>query len=155
MASKLLAKNVKVVLGSAKPETAMSGVAYYPADASFVDVSGYEFVHILAHLGTLHASDTPVLTPKCCDAATLGTADVIDSSLAHTCDVTNDDGQFVVWTIAVENLPADHHFLTLATSGTLTNGSYIDVIFLLDGARQLPVTQPAGLPAAHQYSWVG
>ena len=156
MASKLIAKNVKLVLGSPKPETAMSGVAYYPADGSFVDVSGFEFVHIIAHLGTLHASDTPVLTPKCCDAATLGTADVIDSTLAHTCDVTNDDGQCVVWTIAVENLPTDHHFVTLATSGTLTNGSYIDVIYLLDGAREKPVTQPSAvLPAAHQYAWVG
>jgi hypothetical protein len=153
----ILAKNMKVVLGSAKPETAMSGVAYYPANGSFIDVSGYEYVHILAHLGTLHTSDTPVLTPKCCDAATLGTADTIDSTLAHTCDVTNDDGQCVVWTIQVDTLPVDHHFLTLATSGTLTNGSYIDVLFLLDKARELPVTQDTTnvLPAAHQYSWAG
>lgn len=155
MASKLLAKNVKVALGSGKPETAMSGVAAYPASGAFVDVSGFEYVHILAHLGTLHTSDTPVLTPKCSDAVG-GTLDVIDSSLAHTCNVTTDDGLFVVWTIAVENLPADHHFLALATSGTLTNGSYIDVVFLLDGARTLPVSQAAtALPSANQYSWVG
>lgn len=156
MASKILANNMKVVLGSAKPETAMSGVAAYPASGSYIDVSGYEYVHIVAHLGTLHASDTPVLAPKCSDANN-GTLDVIDSTLAHTCDVTADDGQCVVWTIAVENLPVDHHFLALATSGTLTNGSYIDVLFLLDGARRLPVSQDTTnvLPAAHQYSWVG
>lgn len=150
----ILAKNVKVALGSAKPETAMSGVAAYPASGSFVDVSGFEYVHIVAHLGTLHASDTPTLEPKCSDAAN-GTLDQISSTLIHTCDVTNDDGQFVVWTIQVDTLPADHHFLSVATGGTLTNGSYIDVIFLLAGAREMPVTQAAALPSAHQYVWAG
>jgi hypothetical protein len=151
----ILAKNVKVALGSAKPETAMSGVAAYPASGSFVDVSGFEYVHILAHLGTLHTSDTPVLTPKCSDAVG-GTLDVIDSSLAHTPDPDGDDGECVVWTIQVDTLPADHHFLALATSGTLTNGSYIDVVFLLAGAREMPVTQTtAVLPTASQYVWVG
>lgn len=156
MASKILHNNMKVVLGSSKPETAMSGVAAYPASGSYIDVSGYEYVHILAHLGTLHASDTPVLTPKCSDSAS-GTLDTIDSSLAHTCDISGDDGQCVSWTIAVENLPTDHHFLALATSGTLTNGSYIDVLFFLAGPRHLPVTQDTTnvLPTAHQYSWVG
>lgn len=152
---RVLAQVVKLALGSAKPETAMSGVVAYPASGSYVDVSGYERVHIIAHLGTLHADDTPVLTPKCADAAN-GTLDVIDSSLAHTCDVTNDDGQCVVWTIATANLPEDHHFVALATSGTLTNGSYVDVLYLLDGARELPVSQSATvLPGAHQYSLVG
>lgn len=151
----ILAKNVKVVLGSAKPETAMSGVAAYPASGSFVDVSGFEYVHILAHLGTLHTSDTPVLTPKCSDAVG-GTLDVIDSSLAHTPDPDGDDGEWVVWTIQVDMLPADHHFLALATSGTLTNGSYIDVVFLLAGAREMPVTQTtAVLPSGSQYVWAG
>lgn len=150
----ILAKNMKVMLGSAKPETAMSGVAAYPASGSYVDVSGFEYVHILAHLGTLHASDTPTLEPKCADAAN-GTLDRIDATLVHTCDVTNDDGQFVVWTIQVDTLPADHHFMALATGGTLTNGSYIDVIFLLAGAREMPVTQAAALPSAHQYIWAG
>lgn len=151
----ILAKNVKVVKGSAKPETAMSGVAAYPASGSFVDVSGFEYVHILAHLGTLHTSDTPVLTPKCSDAVG-GTLDVIDSSLAHTPDPDGDDGEWVVWTIQVDTLPVDHHFLALATSGTLTNGSYIDVVFLLAGAREMPVTQTtAVLPSASQYVWAG
>lgn len=139
----------KIALGSAKPETAMSGVAAYPASGSFIDVSGYEVAHIVAHLGTLHASDTPVLTPKCSDAAN-GTLDVIDSSLAHTCDVTNDDGDVVIWSIEVRKLPLDHHFLALATSGTLTNGSYIDVLFVLEGGAQ-PVTQPATVTAAFNY----
>ena len=70
--------------------------------------------------------------------------------------MTNDDGQFVTWTIETATLPADHHFVALALSGTLTNGSYADVLFLLEG-RHRPVTQDTTnqLPTAHQYSWVG
>ena len=94
------AERLKVVLGSGKPETAMSGVAAYPASGSFVDVSGFEVAHIVAHLGALHASDTPTLTPKCSDAAN-GTLDVIDASLAHTCNVTDDDGKVLIWSIEV------------------------------------------------------
>ena len=94
----------KVVRGSAKPETAMSGMAAYPASGAFVDVTGYEFVHVIAHLGTVHASDTPVLTVKCSDAIN-GTLDVIDASLAHTVDVTNDDGKDLIWSIEVRKLP--------------------------------------------------
>lgn len=151
MISGSLAEKMKVVLGSAKPETAMSGVASYPASGSFVDVSGYEFVHIVAHLGTLHASDTPTLAPKCSDSAS-GTLDTIDATLTHTCDVSNDDGDVVTWSIEVRKLALDHHFLALATGGTLTNGSYIDVLFFLEGGSQ-PVTQPSTVSA--DYDWLG
>ncbi len=144
-----LSERMKVALGSAKPETAMSGVAAYPASGSFVDVSGFEVAHIVAHLGAVHGSDTPTLTPKCSDAVG-GTLDVIDAALLHTVDVTNDDGDVLVWSIEVRKLPLDHHFLALATGGTLTNGSYIDVLFLLEGGAQ-PVTQPATVAAAFNY----
>lgn len=145
-----LSEKMKVVLGSAKPETAMSGVAAYPASGSYIDVSGYEFVHIIAHLGTLHGSDTPTLEPKCSDSAS-GTLDSIDAAnLTHTCDVTNDDGDVVTWDIEVRKLPLDHHFLTLATGGTLTNGSYIDVLYLLENGGQ-PVSQPATVAASYTY----
>lgn len=155
MTSKIIWNNMKLVKGKTLVETAMTGVGAYPASGSYIDVSGFEYVHILVHLGTLHTSDTPVLTPKCSDSAS-GTLDVIDASLAHTPDPDGDDGEWVAWTIAVENLPIDHHFLALAATGTLTNGSYIEVLFLLDGARNLPVTQAtAVLPAASRYSWVG
>jgi len=143
------AERFKLALGSAKPETAMSGVAAYPASGSYIDVSGYEVAHVVAHLGTLHASDTPVLQPKCADAAN-GTLDVIDSSLAHTCNVTDDDGKVLVWSIEVRKLPEDHHFLALATSGTLTNGSYVDVLFFLEGGSQ-PATQPTTVAADFDY----
>lgn len=150
MISMYLNENSKVVLGSPKPETAMSGVAAYPASGSYIDVSGFEYVDIIAHLGTLHASDTPTLEPKCSDAAD-GTLDVIDTTnLKHTCDVTNDDGDLVLWTIETRKLPLDHHFLSLATGGTLTNGSYVDVIFVLHHGAQ-PATQPATVAASYKY----
>lgn len=149
-----LVERMWVVRGPTNCETAMSGVSALPASGSYIDVSGYEFVHIIAHLGTLHASDTPVLTPKVADSAS-GTLDVIDSTLAHTCNVTTDDGKFVVWSIEVRKLALDHHFIALALSGTLTNGSYVDVVFLLENGSQ-PVSQTtAQVPSANQYHWLG
>jgi len=150
MSNGSFAERFRVVRGSAKPETAMSGVAAYPASGSYIDVSGYEFVHIIAHLGTLHASDTPTLEPQCADAAD-GTLDAIDATnLKKTVDVTNDDGDVVIWSIEVRKLPEDHHFLALDTGGTLTNGSYIDVLFLLEGGAQ-PVTQPSTVCNSYNY----
>jgi len=153
MRNRVLANNYLIARGNANCETALSGISALPASGSFVDVSGYEYVHILIHLGTLHASDSPVFEPKCSDAAN-GTLDRIDSTLAKTPDVTADDGQVLVWSIKTDTLPADHHFLAVAVSGTLTNGSYADVLFLLE-PRHLPVTQTAAVcPSDNQFYWV-
>lgn len=133
-------------------ETAMSGVAAYPASGSFIDVSGYEFAHIVAHAGTIHASDTPVWTP-CCSDAVGGTQDTISSDLVHTPNVTDDDGGVTVWSIEVRKLPVDHHFLLLKQTGTLTNGSYVDVMCYLEGGS-LPVTQPTAVTTT-SYDYLG
>lgn len=151
MSDRILANNMLVMRGPTNCETALSGVAALPASGSFIDVSGYEYVHVIVHLGTIHGSDTPVFTLKCSDAAN-GTLDVIDSSLAIT-PAVNDDGEFLHWTLKVDTLPADHRFVALAVSGTLTNGSYADVIFLLDGARHAPVTQTQ-VSSGAQVAWV-
>jgi hypothetical protein len=154
MESMVLAEKMKVVRANANCETALSGLSALPASGSFVDVSGFEVAHIIVHLGTVHTSDSPVFTPKCSDAAN-GTLDVIDSSLAKTPDPDADDGQFLVWSIQVNKLALDHHFLAVALSGTLTNGSYADVIFLLEGGSE-PVSQSATyLPSDNQFTWVG
>ena len=153
MRNRILANNYLIARGNTNCETALSGVSALPASASYIDVSGYEYVHILAHLGTLHTSDTPVFTPKCADSAS-GTLDVIDSTLAKTPDPDADDGQVLAWSIKTDTLPSDHHFLSLAVSGTLTNGSYADVVFLLE-PRHMPVTQTAAVcPSDNQFSWV-
>ena len=141
----------KIEKGNALAETAVTGLTSWPASGAFIDVSGYEFVHIVAHMGTIHASDTPALEPKCSDSVS-GTLDVISATLAHTCNVTTDDGDILVWSIEVRKLALDHHFLALAVSGTLTNGSYIDVQFFLEGGSQ-PVTQGTGVVG--DYKWLG
>jgi len=151
MISGSFSENMKIVLARALVETAMSGVTSYPASGSFVDVSGYEWAHIVAHLGTLNVGDSPTLEPKCSDSAS-GTLDVISATLVHTCDVDNDDGDVLVWSIEVRKLALDHHFLALATGGTLTHGSYIDVMFYLEGGAK-PVTQPATVVG--DYKWLG
>jgi hypothetical protein len=150
MNTRIFADDVKLVQGTALCETALSGVSALPASGSFVDTRGHDVVHIIAHLGTLNASDTPTLEPKCSDAVD-GTLDQIDASLACTPNVTDDDGDFIVWTIETKKLPASHYFLAVAVSGTVTNGSYVDVIFALPG-RSLPVAQPN---VSDEYTWVG
>jgi hypothetical protein len=125
-----------------------------PASGAFVDVSGYERVHILVHLGTVHASDEPTLEPKCAEAIN-GTLDRIDASLVATV-AANDDNEWLCWTIETRKLPTDHHFLGILVGGTVSNGSYADVIYLLEGASSLPVTQTAAiLPSASQFVWAG
>lgn len=150
MNTRIFADDYRLVAGAADFEAGMSGLTSYPASGSFVNTAGVDLVHVIAHLGTLNAADSPVLELKCSDANN-GTLDQLDSSLAHTCNVTSDDGKFITWTVETKKLPADHPYLAVALSGTLTNGSYVDVIFIL-GDRSLPVTQGA---SAGGYTWVG
>ena len=131
------------VLYSSIPDTAMSGVAAYPASGAYLDVSEFERVHIIASFGTIHNSDTPALEPYEAEAIA-GTLDQISSSLAMTPVPASDDNKSFIWTIEVADLSADHHFLALKTSGTLTNGTYVHVLFLGE-PKSLPVTQTASI----------
>jgi hypothetical protein len=138
--------------GSNEIETALTA-GNYPASGSYIDVSAYERVHVLIHLGTIDASDVPVFEIKQADSTT-GTLDVIDATYCkHTC-AADDDGEFVAFTLEVDKLATDHHFISVVVSG-VTNGSYADIIFLGEGLS-LPVTQvTATLPAASQHEFVG
>lgn len=150
---KVFAERFEIVLGTAKCETALSGVAVVPASGAFIDVTGADVVHAIVHLGTLHTTDTPVFTLKCAEAIN-GTLDVIDVTLAKTPDVDADDGQVLLWSLGVDMLPVDHHFVAMAQTGTLTNGSYADVLFLLEKYSQ-PVTQRTAVcPSDNQFVWV-
>ncbi|MBU0494097.1 MAG: hypothetical protein KKB13_19795 [Chloroflexi bacterium] len=149
----ILAHSFKIAEGSATCGAQLDAAVDLPASGSYIDVSGYERVHILAKFGTIHGSDAPVLEPKCSDAAD-GTLDQIDSDLAHTA-AADDDQEWVAWTIEVAKLPEDHHFLAVDVTGGATNGSYAEVFFLLEGLS-LPVTQTtAVLPSASQYEYCG
>lgn len=152
MITREIAKDFLIQRGNTNCETALAAVSALPASGSFIDVRGYARVHIVAHLGSIHASDTPTFEPKCSDAAN-GTLDRIDASLEHAA-ANDDDGEFIVWSIETRKLPKDHHFLALAVSGTVANGSYVDVNFFLEG-HSLPQAQSAQLPAGSIYAWVG
>jgi hypothetical protein len=125
MSGEILSNKLKYLYSSAIG-TAMSGVAAYPASGSYVDVSDYVRVHVIATFGVIHTTDTPVVTVRCAEAVA-GTPDVLDAALAYTPAPDSDDGLAAMWTIEVASLPTDHHFLLVATSGTLTNGTYIHV----------------------------
>ena len=143
----------KLVAGQTSPEDLL-GDNNYPASASYVDVSGYETVDIIIHMGLIHDDDTPTFQVKCADAAD-GTLDVISATYCvHAC-ATDDDDEFVTFHLETSQLPADHHFLSVVCT-LATNGSYADIVYYLGGARHLPVTQTTALlPAASQHIYAG
>jgi len=142
----------KLVAGQTSPEDVLTA-ADYPASGSFIDVSGYEWVNAVVHLGYIHGSDLPSFTLKCSDA-TNGTADTLDATYAaHTC-AADDDDEFIVFSIETAKLPTDHHFLT-CTVAAVTNGSYADIVFYLGPARHNPVTQASTLPSASAHELAG
>jgi hypothetical protein len=122
-----------------------------PASGSYVDVGGYEYVTIILRFGTIHASDAPVVAPKCADSVS-GTLDALDTAgtLQHTA-AADDDGEYVTWHIEVASLPTDHHFLALDVVSGASNGSYANAE-MFGRANSLPVTQATTvLPGASQY----
>lgn len=138
--------------GSNEIETALTA-GNYPASGSYIDVSAYERVHVLIHLGTIDPSDTPVFEIKEADAND-GTLDTISATYCkHTC-AADDDGEFISFTLEVDKLSTDHHFIGVTVS-SVTSGSYASIVFLGE-ARSLPVTQASGtLPSASQHEYVG
>jgi hypothetical protein len=150
---RVFAQDYKIVSGLPIIETALSGMTSLPESGSYIDLSGYELVHILLHLGTINNADTVTFEPRVADSTT-GTLDSIDSTLVFTPAIT-DDGYFAIWTIEVAKLPINHHFLSVLLGGTFTNGTYADVIYMLE-PRRLPVTQTSTvLPTGHQFTWTG
>jgi hypothetical protein len=150
MSDRILANNMKAVRGNTLCETQLTA-GDLPASGSYIDVSGYEYVHVVVHLGTVHNSDSPTFELKVAEAAN-GTLDRIDSTAVIT-PAVSDDGEFLFWTVKVDTLPVDHHFVSVTVGGTLANGSFADVIYLLDGARHKPVTQTQ-FSTGNSWSWV-
>jgi len=151
MSGEILSNKLKY-LYSSLIGTAMSGVSAYPASASYVDVSPYVRVHVIATFGVIHDSDSPVVTVKCADSAS-GTLDVLSASLAYTPTPASDDALAAMWTIEVASLPTDHHFLAVAASGTLTNGTYIHVQ-MFGEPKDLPLAQAATV-VDFEYNYAG
>jgi hypothetical protein len=152
MSGEILASFLKYLYSSV-PNTAMSGVAAYPASGSYVNVDDFVRVHIICTFGTIHTSDSPTVTVKQTDAVN-GTLDEIDNTnLAYTPAPDSDDNLAALFTIEVASLKTNHHFLAVATSGTLTNGSYCHVQMFGEPKDQ-PPTQAATV-VDYQYSYAG
>lgn len=148
----IFAHTYKIVEGQDKPETQLAA-ANYPLSGYYVDVSGCERFHVVIHLGAIHGSDAPSFKIKQADAVD-GTLDTIDATYAeHTC-AADDDGEWVLFTIEVDKLATDHHFVSCVVAG-VTNGSYADIFYLLP-LLSLPVTQATAVcPSASQHNFVG
>jgi len=142
----------KFVPGQTSPEDALSA-ANYPLSGSYIDVTGYQWVNVLVHLGAIDASDVPTFEIKCSDA-TNGTTDSIDTTYCKATCAADDDDELITFAIEVAKLPADHHFLTCAVAA-VTNGTYGDIMFILGPGRHQPVTQGDELPDASMFEYAG
>lgn len=129
-------KNYKFVAGQTSPEDTLTDTNY---PATYIDVSGYEWVEVIIHLGAIDDGDTPTFEVFQSDTAS-GSLDTLDeTNCKKACGGTTDDDQMVTMYIETATLAKDHHFITTACSdGT---ASYADIIYLLGGARHMPVTQ--------------
>ena len=126
----------KIVVGQTSPEDALT-TASYPATSAYIDVSGYEWVNAVVHLGAI--TGTPKFTLKQTDGISGGTLDTIDSAnLVHTC-ATGDDDEILLFHLETAKLAVDHHFITMAVASVGTD--YGDILYYLGGARHGPVTQ--------------
>lgn len=154
MSGEIFANKYKVVPGQASPEDILVDAAYYPASASFIDVSGCERFHVLVQLGAIDAGSTITLEIRQSDAIN-GTMDVIDATtLKHTVN-NDDDDELIMFTVETDKLATDHHFVSLQVEGTVANNNYAAIYFLLPLTSE-PVTQiEAKCPAANQHAYVG
>ena len=147
-------KDYLVVAGQTSPEDALSSTAY-PASGSYIDVSAYEWVNVVVHLGAIDSSDAPKLVLKQTTATNGGTLDTINSAMTHTA-AADDDDEVVTFYLETANLADDHHFVTLSVASGVSNASYGDIMFYLGGARHQPVTQTTALlPTASQNIYAG
>ena len=142
----------KLVVGKSLTEGCLE-VTQYPASGSYIDVSGYRTVDIIIHLGTV-AADV-AFEVKQTDAADGELVTISETYCLHTIDNTTDDGQLITFHLETDQLTEDSHFITVDVSAA-TTGDFADILFLLGGARHLPVTQTTALlPAASQYIFAG
>ena len=125
----------------------------YPSSGSYPDVGDCERFFVVAHLGTVHGSDTVVLTVQQATAAG-GTLTGVSSTYAAKTVTAAHNNMFVVFTVETKKLTEDYHYVAVNVAGA-TNGSYADIYFLLP-LNEIPVTQTTTvLPAANQLEYAG
>ncbi len=147
----IFANKYKIVKGSTEHDTALSD-GNFPTSGSYIDVSKCERFHVVVSLGSLDSVIT--FTIKEADSLT-GILDTIDATYAAHTIAADDDGEFVVFTIEVDKLSVDHHFVSCVVSGSAGSNDYAEIFFLLPETTQ-PVTQDTDvLPAASRYAFVG
>lgn len=127
--------------------TALSDATYYPASASFIDVSGYERFAFLVGLDTVVNPDFAIYQ----DISATATASIkAVTGAAKTDIVTADDDKWFTIEVEVDELDGANGFryVTLKTANITGGSDNACIIFLAWGARHEPVTQPAGYYAA-------
>lgn len=134
--------NYKFVAGQTSPEDVLTN-ASYPASGSYIDMTGYEWVEVVIHLGAVDSA--LVFTLQQTDGAAGATLDTIDTVNCKKTIATTDADQIISMFLATENLAKDHHFITCTVSSAAGANDYGDILFFLGGARHVPVTQTTAL----------
>jgi len=155
MRGEIFANKYKVVPGKAAPESQITA-GNYPASGSYVDISGCERFHVLIHLGTVHNNDAPTFEVKQATAPN-GTLKTISETHCKWTGTGASDNNLVLLTIETDKLDINngYRYVTVVAGGTLTNGTYADILYLLPLTSE-PVTQLTTIcPAANQLAFVG
>ena len=127
----------KIVVGQTSPEDALT-TAHYPASGSYIDVSGFEWVNVVVHMGAM--GGTPKFLLKQTDGVSGSTLDTIDTVNGVHTAATSDDDEIILFHLETAKLAVDHHFITLSIASGISSDSG-DILFYLGGARHEPVTQ--------------
>jgi len=146
-------KNVKMVRGNAF-NTHNDGTVYHPLTTA-IDVTGYEYVDVIVHAGTLDSKLSCTLVKNTASKYTSGTVDVVNATYAKNTIATTDDNKMLTFHLQTDHL-GNHQYLGLRTKGGAGSNDYIDVLFFLHGARAKPVSQStAAIPTAHAKTYAG
>lgn len=110
----------------------------FPVSGAFIDAAQFDYFGFLVELGTLNS----VLT-FAAQAATAINGALVTVTGKSQAILATDDNNWLFIGLRAEELD-DRHFVSLDVSGAAGGDDFACMTFLGWGARQAPVTQPAG-----------
>ena len=137
MAYRSFYRDVKIVRLKA-PEDAWNGATVYPA-TTYIDEGDFKHVEVHINMGAMTGPVTFSLMEN--TASTGGTLDVVDATYAKLVFATANADKCAIMHVDTEHLADGHSFIALKQTGGGA-ADYGDALFLLHGAKTLPVTQP-------------
>jgi hypothetical protein len=120
-------------------EDALVDATYYPASASFIDVSNFERFVFLIGAGALDTATTFAVHEND-DNTSSGAAAITGATVTVA---TDGDDKWYSIEVQTSRLAAGNSFVSLYSTGA-TGNDYGAIVFLGLNPRNAPVTQPTG-----------